>query len=101
MGLFRKSKPNVEKFAETRDIGGLARALKYKGDADVRRRAALALGEIGDVGATEFLYYALNDEDERVAQAAAYALGRMIVRFPELREVAAKAVADVKKRMGE
>ncbi|MEW6233639.1 MAG: HEAT repeat domain-containing protein, partial [Chloroflexota bacterium] len=46
-------------------------------DAEVRRYAAWALGEIGDVRAVEPLIAALGDADAEVRRYAAWALGRI------------------------
>jgi HEAT repeat protein len=45
---------------------------------DVRREAALALGQIGDVGAAPALTRRLTDDSEPVRRAAALALGRIM-----------------------
>src|SRR5262249_48712379 len=46
-------------------------------DSDVRRSAALALGEIGGEGAVAALIEALKDEESFVRRGAAYALGKL------------------------
>jgi len=53
--------------------------IKELGDPDeiVRKSAAWALGEIGDVKAVDPLIDALKDEEEEVRQSAAYALGKI------------------------
>ena len=51
--------PNVDKLKAKRDVKGLSRALSYQKDDEVRRRAAKALGEIGDAQAVEPLTAAL------------------------------------------
>jgi HEAT repeat protein len=68
--------PNIEKLREKRDVDGLLKALVHK-DAETRRKAAVALGDLGDAQAVEPLIAALKDEDERVRMAAAYALGKL------------------------
>jgi HEAT repeat protein len=55
----------------------LIRVLKYEGDQDVRRKAALALGWMEDETAVEPLIQALGDKDLLVREAVAHALGRI------------------------
>lgn len=59
MALF--GSPNVEKLKAKADIKGLSRALRYKKDTEIRRSAARALGEIGDVRAVSPLVDAVRD----------------------------------------
>ena len=71
MGFF---KPNVEKLKDKRDVIGLIEALGYQKDSDVRRSAADALGQIGDVRAVEPLLNALKDSNDTVRTQAEKAL---------------------------
>jgi HEAT repeat protein len=75
MGLF--GPPNVEKMQARRNIEGLIKALGYPQDAGVRKRAAAALGELGDLRACEPLIAAFQDKDSEVRTAAESALGRI------------------------
>jgi HEAT repeat protein len=63
--------------SERLDIEGLIKALGYEKDSDVRRKAANALGKIGDSRAVEPLIRALNDSDRDVRWHAAKALGKI------------------------
>jgi len=67
--------PNVGKLVEKRDIKGLLKALSYPKDAEVRRKAAEALGDIADPQAVESLLIAIKDESAAVRAQAASALG--------------------------
>lgn len=73
-GLF--GPPSIARLAARRDIRGLFKALKYRNDYQVRRAAAIALGETRDVRAIEPLIAALNDEQYSVRLAAVDALGK-------------------------
>lgn len=77
-GLFGGSKPDINALKARRDVSGLIAALRFKGDASVRRAAAEALGEIGDQAAKVPLHAALEDDDNGVRVAAQAALGRLI-----------------------
>lgn len=61
MALF--GPPDVEQLKVKRDLPGLIRALGYTSDANVRRAAVAALGELGDVRAVEPLVLALKNPD--------------------------------------
>ncbi|MDD5017790.1 MAG: HEAT repeat domain-containing protein, partial [Eubacteriales bacterium] len=74
MGLI---KPDVKELAERRDVEGLIEALHDENDADVRKAAAKALGQTGDVRAVEPLIVALGDMYEDVCKAAVEALGQI------------------------
>lgn len=74
--MFLFGPPDVEKLRGKRDVGGLIKALAYTKDSAVRRRAAQALGGIGDTRAVEPLIAGLRDSDQEVRRAAADALGR-------------------------
>ncbi|MEM2899804.1 MAG: HEAT repeat domain-containing protein, partial [Thermoplasmata archaeon] len=64
-------------------IAALVNALKSDSDVDVRRKAATALGKIGDIRAIDSLEHALfNDEDE-VSTRATKALGKIAVSTKE------------------
>lgn len=69
--------PDVEKMVTRKRVKGLARALNYPKDSDVRASAARALGEMGDPQAAEPLVASLSDEDADVRSAAADALVRI------------------------
>ncbi len=61
MGLFKLNVKMVAKMKVKRDVKGLIKALRNK-DGNVRREAAWALGDIGDVRAVEHLIDTLKDE---------------------------------------
>ncbi len=67
----------VERMKEARDVEGLIGALSYQDDANVRRAAAEALGQVGGSQAAEALVAALRDPDESVRKAAVEALGKV------------------------
>lgn len=74
MGIFDLfGPPNVEKMLAKKDIEGLIKALRHK-EANVRAKAAKALGNVGDMRAVEPLITALNDNDSRVEKATTEAL---------------------------
>ncbi len=99
--------PDVEKMVTRKNVKGLARALNYPKDSEVRASAATALGEIGDPRAAEPLVASLLDKDGDVRSAAADALVR--IGAPALEplvtalgaEEARDAAAGVIIRMGE
>jgi HEAT repeat protein len=68
------AKPNVEELQSKRDVKGLAKALRYKKDASVRRSAAHALGYLGDPAGVEPLIEALSDDHMFVRSDAAGSL---------------------------
>jgi len=83
MGIFdklfgetRALKPNVEKMKTKKDVNGLIKALKYN-DAKVRYDAATALGELGDLRATEPLIHALMDRFSLLRSRTADALKKI------------------------
>jgi tetratricopeptide (TPR) repeat protein len=77
MGIFDKFlKPNVEKMEKKKDVKGLIEALKHR-ETDVRKKAAEALGKIGDTKAVEPLIQALKDENLNVRLGGVAALGRI------------------------
>ncbi len=79
MGLF--GQPNIEKLKAKKNVKGLIKALQYKNKGKVRRQAADALGELGDVKAAEPLIQALKDEYVRWEAANALAkIGEPAVR---------------------
>jgi HEAT repeat protein len=73
--------PDVAQLTGKRDVQGLIRALGYTADANVRRAAASALGELGDARAVDPLILALKnvdwEHDWRDTAAAANALVRL------------------------
>lgn len=71
-----KLQGDKEKLAEN-NVNKLIKDLKYKYDSDIRSKAAVALGDLGDRRAVEPLIQALNDEDEEVRWEAADALGKI------------------------
>jgi HEAT repeat protein len=83
MGLF--GPPNIEKMKAKRDVEGLIKALAYKSgyiceEFEVRKAAADALGQIGDIRAIQPLYYALHDDN--VNSDLAKAMEHALARFP-------------------
>lgn len=69
--------PNVEQLEGKRDVQGLIKALGYQKRDDVRKAAALTLGEMGNGRAVGPLITALKDDSFYVRWAAAKALGEM------------------------
>jgi len=76
MGMFGLSKPNVERMKIKKDVKGLIKSLKHK-DAEVRKCAAWALGEIKAIRAVEPLIQTYNDKDEDVRREATKALEKI------------------------
>lgn len=74
MNLF--GKPNLEKIIAKKNIKGLLKALEYKKDIEIRRKAAEALGQLGDISAVGPLRAAAGDEEAAVRMAAIEALGK-------------------------
>lgn len=66
--------PNVEKLKAKGNTQGLIKALRYQKDEGVRRAAAWALGQVGDMRAVNPLIAAFKDKDYYVREAAARAL---------------------------
>lgn len=77
--------PNVEKLQSKRDVAGLIRALSYPKDSTIRRAAAVALGEIGDMSSINALKDAIRDSDPAVRVAAITSLGA--ISAPEATEI--------------
>lgn len=78
MGFFGSFfKPNLAKCKEKRDVKGLARALAYEADPEIRFAAAVAIGELKDIRALEALVGALEDPSPKVRATAAAALGEL------------------------
>ena len=75
--VFRCGTPNVQKMSEKLDVEGLIKALGYKKDCDVPRKAAKALGRIGDYRAVEPLTDALDYICVDVSTNAKEALHKM------------------------
>jgi HEAT repeat protein len=73
LGLFG---PNVKKLYEKRDVSGLCQALKHK-NAEIRWKAAIALGDIKDPRSVAPLIEALKGESLPIRSKAAIALGEM------------------------
>ena len=69
--------PDVRELAAKHDVKGLIKALGYKTDPNVRKDAAKALGEIGDVIAIEPLIMSLQDDALSVNLSAVLALGKL------------------------
>lgn len=67
--------PNVRRLQGKGNVKGLIKALSYDKDPDVPRRAALALGALGDGQAVQPLIATLDSGRVEVRQAAAQALG--------------------------
>ena len=82
MGIFdRLFKPNVKMLQKMKYVKGLIKALRYK-DWSVRREAAEALGEIGDLRAIKPLYeIIMSDRDKDVRERAAEALGKLADKY--------------------
>ncbi len=70
MGLY------MDTLKEKNDLKGLLKALEYR-DLDIRNKAAIALGEMGDERAVEPLVATLNDENIHVRNNAAKALEKI------------------------
>jgi len=68
--------PNVEKLQAKGAVQDLIKALDFE-DAEVRRQAAKALGEIGDARGITPLTEALKDEEWEVRRQAAEVLGKI------------------------
>ncbi len=77
-GLFGGNKPDVNALKASGDVSGLIAALSFKADANVRRAAAVALGELRDQRAKIPLQNALEDDDNGVRVAAQTAVGKLI-----------------------
>ena len=61
----------IQSMLEDRDLNALVAALRSPADAGMRAQAARALGELGDVDATESLIRALSEDPDAAVQAAA------------------------------
>lgn len=61
MGIFGLFKPNVQRLKRKQDINGLINALCYKNDTQVRKAAAIALGEMKRPEAIDPLMRAVDD----------------------------------------
>jgi len=70
------AKHDWDKYVKMGTVEPLIERLMY-GDSGVRRSAAWALGEIGDVRAVDALIKALKDEDSDVRERVAWALGEI------------------------
>ena len=68
-----KQEPDIRKLRTTGDIGGLIKAMYYKGNSSVRMEAVLAMQEMGGTTAIHNLAYALENDDTRWLAASALA----------------------------
>lgn len=71
--------PNIQGLKAKRDISALNKAVsyRYQKDDEVRKQAAIALGELGDVSSVEPLINALDDPTYWVVKYVAQALGKI------------------------
>ena len=69
--------PDVEKLKAKKDVQGLIKALAYKKDAQVRRAATEALGELHEECALQALEAALGDPEPAVRQSAVWAIAAL------------------------
>lgn len=69
--------PNVRQLQDKKDVQGLIKALGYQKDAQVRARAAVALGQLGDTRALEPLLALFQDNNWFVLRDAACGLGKL------------------------
>lgn len=74
MGLF--GEPNLDRLRANKDVKALIKALRNK-KADIRSKAAQALGEIGDARAMEPLLSSLRDGDRNMRWQAGEALEKL------------------------
>lgn len=72
MGFF--DPPNIDELKHNKNIKGLIKALKYKGNWTIRQNAAQALADIGGSGSVKPLIKTLCDSNLYVRKAAADAL---------------------------
>ena len=73
------SSSTVQRLKEDHDLEGLVSALRYQGDPILRGDAAVALGELDDLEAVEFLIRSfLEDPDPTVQKAARAALDSLV-----------------------
>ncbi len=75
--MFSFVKPDIKKLEEKRNVKGLIKALKYKGDAYIRWKAAKILGKWKEERAIKGLVELLNDPDWHVRRNAVEALGNI------------------------
>ena len=76
---------HVRSMLADRDLNALVGALRSPTDADLRSQAARALGELGDIDATESLIRSLLEDPDTIVQAAArQALEKMHGSLSEL-----------------
>jgi hypothetical protein len=100
MGIFDLfGPPNVEKMLAKKDVEGLIKALRHK-EANVRAKAAQALGKVGDVRAVKPLISAMKDAAllgydaaEARAKIGPHAAKLLISALLLVREAAAEALA--------
>jgi HEAT repeat protein len=70
------NRPNIETLKRDKDIEGLIEALDYQDDHNVRREAALALGQIGSKKVIKPLISCLKDK-HTIKEVAARSLGEI------------------------
>lgn len=75
---------DIQRLEDTRAPGANVEPFLASADPAVRRRAALAIGRIGDVKCVDALARLLDDSDLKVAAEAAFALG--LVKDPAIAE---------------
>ena len=75
MGFFGLFKQNIETMERKKDVKGLIKALEGK-DYNLRKKAASALGRLGDTRAVDPLIQALNEKGD-LRMYAAEALGKI------------------------
>lgn len=63
--------PTIRSLLESHNLNGLVAALRSPVDANLRAQAARALGEMGDIDATESLIRSLLEDPDTAVQAAA------------------------------
>jgi len=69
-------RPNIETLKQNQDIHGLIEALNFQEDHNIRREAALALGQIGESSVVNPLINCLQDH-KLVREVAARSLGEI------------------------
>ena len=77
MGLFDFFKPDIESHIKNKNVKGLIKALNYKKDKQMRERAAVTLGEIGDPSALQALFNVVHDNNFMLRIKALEAIGKI------------------------
>jgi HEAT repeat protein len=72
-------KPNVERLLEDKNAAGLEMAMRFGGDASVRRQAVKAAGRLGNTALVEALNRALREDPDRDVQLEAFQALREIL----------------------